>query len=136
MVFGCSDVTLDRYISHVEAIAKSQKEISFNCRYAMLHNDDSNDNYYVFLVPDVGYAEISKLHDKLYSGEFASFLRLDIPYIPHIGIATIPDANLIKNLCDELNSKDINITGNISSLTVSEYDGSKITDIERFRFST
>jgi len=136
MVFGCDEVPLQPYRQHVAEIARSQDRIKFSCRYAMLHNDDSNDNYYVFLVPDQGYGEISKLHDKLYQGLLAPYMRLDIPYVPHIGIATIPDAARIKSLCDELNSTDIDICGRIKNISVSEYDGSKITNLEVFQCKT
>jgi len=136
MVFGCNDVPLQSYRNHVEKITRSQNSIKFTCRYAMLHSDDSNDNYYVFLVPDDGYGEISKFHDKLYKGLLAPYLRLDIPYVPHIGIATIPDAGRVKSLCDKLNSTGIEISGQINSITVSEYNDSKVTDLETFQCTT
>ena len=132
MVYGCSDVPLSAYRQHVAEIARSQTVINFTLRYAMLGNDDSNNNYYVFLVPDEGYSGISKLHDKLYQGPLTSYLRLDIPYVPHIGIATIPDAPHIRTLCNQLNSKGVDIHGQINSITVCSYDGSKITDLESF----
>ena len=133
MVFGCDDVAFESYRHRVVEIARSQNAIKFSCRYAMLHNDDANENYYIYLVPDQGYGEISKLHDKLYQGLLAPYLRLDIPYIPHIRIATIPDATRIKSLCDELNSTAIEISGQINTITLSEYDRSKITDLEEFQ---
>lgn len=136
MLFGCSDVPLSVYRQHVAEVVRLQSAITFSCRYAMLHNDDSNDNYYVFLVPDEGYGEISKLHDKLYRGPLASYLRLDIPYVPHIGIATIPDAARIKSLCDRLNASGISIHGQIDTITLCSYDGSKITDLESFECQT
>lgn len=136
MVFGCSDIPFEAYRNHVVEVAHSQAVINFSLRYAMLGNDDSNSNYYVFLVPDEGYSGISKLHDKLYQGPLACALRLDIPYIPHIGIATIPDAVRVKALCDQLNTTGIDIQGQINEITVSSYDGSKITDLESFRCRT
>ncbi len=99
----------------------------------MVGNDDSNENYYVFLVPDEGYSEISKLHDRLYRGVLAPYLRLDIPYVPHIGIATISDARRIKTLCDELNSTGVAIHGQIEAMSVCSYDGMKITDLKTFQ---
>ena len=136
MVFGCSDVPLATYRPHVAEVARSQTVLNFSLRYAMLGNDDSNSDYYVFLVPDEGYSEISRLHDKLYQGPLASHLRLDIPYIPHIGIATIPDAVRVKTLCDQLNTSGVEIHGKIDALTVCSYDGSKINDLESFPCKT
>jgi hypothetical protein len=97
----------------------------------MLGNDDLNDNYSVSLVPDEGYSAISRLHDRLYTGPFAPFYRLDIPYIPHIGIATISDAPKVKRLCDDLNATGVNISGSLNHITVCEYDSNCIIDLER-----
>lgn len=134
IVFGIRDLAKDVYIRHVRDIAASHPSISFVCRYAMLGNDAVDDNYYVFLVPDEGYSMISLLHDRLYTGPFAPFHRLDIPYIPHIGIATIADAPKIKGLCDKLNSTGVHISGTLNHITVCEYDGNHITDLERINF--
>jgi hypothetical protein len=136
MVFGCGEVPESVYREHVRAVAQSQGVVRFSCRYAMVCNDDSNDNYYVFLVPDEGYSEISKLHDRLYRGVLAQYLRLDIPYVPHIGIATITDAQRIKALCDQLNSAGSAVHGQIDAISVCSYDGLKITDLETFQFQT
>lgn len=133
MVFGCADVPESAYRDHIRAVARSQRVIRFICRYAMLANDDSNGNYYVFLVPDEGYSQVSKLHDQLYRGILAPYLRLNIPYVPHIGIATIADAPRIKALCDELNATGVSISGEINTMSVCSYDGSRITDLETFQ---
>ncbi len=132
LVFGCGEVSEPVYREHVGVVARSQGVIRFSCRYAMVGNDASNDNYYVFLVPDEGYSQISILHDRLYRGVLEQFLRLDIPYVPHIAIATNTDARRIKALCDELNSTGVAIHGQIDGMTVCSYDGSIITDLETF----
>jgi len=135
LVFGINKIDKDTYIEHVRRIARRQKQISFVCRYAMLANDDSNSNYYVFLVPDEGYSQVSLLHDHLYTGPLKPFHLMDIPYIPHVGIATIPDAQKVKGLCDSLNAKGINISGILKHITVCELKENRIIDLERFEFS-
>ncbi|MGI8908816.1 MAG: 2'-5' RNA ligase family protein [Candidatus Sumerlaeaceae bacterium] len=132
LAFGCTAIPESEYRQHVREIAQVQPTIRFCCRYAMVGVDDANDNYYVFLVPDDGFSDISRLHDRLYTGELTPYLRLDIPYVPHIGIATIADRRRIKELCDELNSTGLTIHGRISSITVCSYDGSKIEALENF----
>lgn len=102
----------------------------------MVGNDGSNDNFYVFLVPDEGYSGISKIHDRLYRGVLASYLRLDIPYVPHIGIATMTDAKRVKALCDQINSTNIVIHGQIDSISVCLYAERKIADLETFQCQT
>lgn len=132
LAFGCTAIAEAEYCQHVREITEAQSMIRFCCRYAMVGVDDTNDNYYVFLVPDEGFSDISRLHDRLYTGVLAPHLRLDISYVPHITIATIPDRWRIKALCDELNSNGMTIHGIIGSITACAYDGSKIKNLEDF----
>lgn len=88
MVFRCAAIGLNEYTNHVANVAASSKSITFSCKYAMLGADDEDDTAHVFLVPDQGYAEVSLLHDRLYTGPLLAHLRLDLPYIPHITIGT------------------------------------------------
>ena len=135
IAFGLSEIDSEVYINHVRQIAEHTKRIRFSCRYAMLGKDDFNDNYHVFLVPDEGFSEIALLHDKVYAGPLEAYLRLDIPYIPHITIATIPDCNKVKMLCDELNGIDLAITGSLDGITIGHYDGSFVHDLETIKFA-
>ena len=99
----------------------------------MVHDDDSSDDYYVFLVPDEGFSEVSRLHDALYTGRLAPNLRLDIPYVPHIGIATMKDAQVCKDLADGLNRLGLSISGEVEEITVVEYNGKIVVDLEAYR---
>ena len=46
----------------------------------------SHEGDYLFLRIEKGREQIRKLHDELYKGPLAKFLRSDIPYIPHVTI--------------------------------------------------
>lgn len=82
-------------------------------------------------MPDEGHSDIVKLHDKFYEGEIAPHLRLDIPFIPHIGVANSPDPRVCKRLADKLNRRDFRLEGEIEALDVASYDGDRVTTIER-----
>ncbi|PLW67953.1 hypothetical protein C0039_15065 [Pseudohalioglobus lutimaris] len=136
VVFGISDFPEDTYSEHVRTILQDQKSIDFVCRYAALGDDSDSDDFYVFLTPDEGLSDICRLHDKLYSGKLKQFHRIEIPYIPHIGIATMPDARRIQFLCDELNASSFSIGGTLESATICAYDGTQVVDLERIEFET
>ena len=102
----------------------------------MVHNDDTSDDYYVFLVPDEGFSELALLHDSLYTNLLVTKLRLDIPYVPHIGIATLKDPQRCKELADELNGRRLRIGGRVDEISVVEYDGKLVTDLHHFRLGT
>jgi 2'-5' RNA ligase len=128
MLFGCNQIAESQYKEHVRSVAARSKPVSFVCRYAMVCNDVSNANFYVFLVPDEGNGALSLLHDELYRGPLAPFLRLDVPYVPHIAVATSQDSQHIKNLCDSLNSRGLCIAGTVDALTMSSLIDGKIRD--------
>lgn len=117
LVYGIRGLSQTVYLRHVAGVARLSRQIHFTCRYAMVGAGDADDTAYVFLVPDEGNAAIALLHDQLYRGPFEPFLRLDLPYIPHISIGSTQDFALAKTLCDELNGRPIHLAGRISALT-------------------
>jgi 2'-5' RNA ligase len=129
LVFGCTALGVDEFTSHVAAVAKTSRPIHFSCKYAMLGNDDESEVAYVFLVPDEGNAEISLLHDRLYTGLLRPHLRLDLPYIPHITIGTTTGREEAKQLCDELNRDGVSIQGSLLRLTVGHVEDGKFQNL-------
>ena len=102
----------------------------------MLGADDEDDSAYVFLVPNAGFAELSLLHDRLYTGVLASHLRLDLPFVPHITIGRLADRQVAKSLCDALNSRGVNIEGSVETLTVAVRENGEIKNLARFELRT
>ncbi len=120
---------------HISAIAADCYPIDFCCRYALVYDDEGCDDYYIFLVPDEGFSGISRLHDRLYSDFMRTKLRLDLPYIPHIGIATGKDPEQLYELARDWNAAGHEIHGMIDALTLCSYDGKKVHDLETFPLS-
>jgi 2'-5' RNA ligase len=129
LVFGCDAVPLPEYTAHVAEVAAASRAITFSCRYAMLGADDESETAYVYLVPDEGYAEVSLLHDRLYTGPLRTHLRLGLPYIPHITIGTLDNRGHAKALCDELNQRSVCIEGCLQSLSVGTVEGSRFHNL-------
>ena len=128
LVFPVSDVSLVELSEHVRRIALGHGPFRFVCRHAMVHDDRANDDWYVFLVPDEGFSRIARLHDELYTEILAPHLRMDRPFLPHIGIATLKNAKACKDLADELNRDRIEVSGTIDTISISAYDGTSVTD--------
>jgi hypothetical protein len=134
MFFPIADLDVEEFTKHVESSIKGFKSFDFTCRYASLNNDDSCDDWYVFLIPDEGNSNIHLLHDKIYTGEYSKYQRLDLGYIPHIGIGTDTDAMKMKNQCEKLNQQKLSISGRISEIVIAEYDGSAVNDLKTIKF--
>lgn len=116
LVFHVLTQTAASFGEHLRSHLQDQPPITFVLCCALVVKDALSDHTHTFLVPDQGFGDLVKLHDKLYTGILASELRLDIPYIPHITVATSPDASLCKHIADEINQQHINITGTIAAI--------------------
>lgn len=133
LVFPTPDVSEADMVRHLQEVTRRQREIDFVVRHAMVHDDDFGDDFYVFLVPDEGFSAISRLHNELYSGLMTRYQRVDLPYVPHIGIATNRDPHHLKRLADEWNGAGRVVAGKICEICLCEYDGKTVTELHRFR---
>lgn len=94
-------------------------------------------NYFVILktlhteVPDEGSSRIVKLHDKLKDN-----LRLDLDFIPLIGIGNSQDRHKCKKMVDEWNKEEFELRGTISRLKIVRivrYENDVVTTIEEIK---
>jgi hypothetical protein len=130
-VFPSSVTDETQFVRHIKETTEGVREIPFLSGCALVVKDQIIEYTHVFLIPDNGFSEIVKLHDRLYTGLLACELRLDIPFLPHIGIANAIDPQACKNLADDLNGRDFHIGGVIDTLDVALFDGKGIKTISR-----
>jgi hypothetical protein len=133
IVFAVDNIKPEEFIQHIKQNARGFKKITFVLRCAVVIKDAFSEHSYVFLVPDEGYSEIVKLHDRLYEGQLASELRLDIPFIPHIVAGNSIDPQVCKRLADQLNQQSFVIKGFVEKLDVAEYKNDKVKTIEQIK---
>src|ERR1700743_2546871 len=76
IVFSVPDMLPEDFISEVKKQAAHAKAIQFISRCAVINKDSFSGNYDAFLVPDEGFAAVTKLHDKLYCGQLSRYHRL------------------------------------------------------------
>jgi hypothetical protein len=126
-------MVLQDFTAEVRKQLSSTGAIRFFLRCAVINKDAFSDNYDAFLVPDEGFSDIVKLHDRLYAGLLAPHHRLDISYIPHVSIANATDPHFIKKIVDEWNDAVFAIAGSIASLDIINYDRERrlITTVEK-----
>ena len=130
LVFPVDNVAQNNFVNHVEKTVKKFKEFYFVLRCTQIVKDPFSDYTDVFLVPEEGYRIFVKLHDALYTGILEKELRLDIPFIPHLGIANNKEPRTCKILSDEINSKNPEIFGAVSKLGIVSYSNNKIETIK------
>jgi 2'-5' RNA ligase len=130
IVFPVFDVLKDDFVNEVKEKSKEIKKFNFTIRCATINKDAFNDYFHAFLVPDEGYSRFVKLHDILYSDKLKNNLRLDIDFVPHIGIGNSKDKFLVKKMVDEWNQKEFSISGKVNYLTIVNYENDKVTKIQ------
>lgn len=119
LVFPGAESAVD-VVKHVEATCMATPRIRFCLRSAIVVPDERNGGYHVFLVPDEGFAAITRLHDRLHVGPLARCMRLDVPYIPHVTVATTTRADDARRLMASLNARDLAIAGHVDEVEVRE----------------
>ena len=131
LVFPVGTIARADFTAHVRRQTAGVRPISFVARCAVVVLDDSRRFTHVFLVPDEGFSEIVRLHDRLYTGTLAGELRLDIAFIPHVGVGNSTDARACKRLADELNAQDFRVAGVIDTLDVVWYENNDVRTLEQ-----
>jgi 2'-5' RNA ligase len=132
LVFPINDVPQNVFIDEVASKIESVKSFDFVLRCSTINKDAFSDYYHAFLVPDEGFSDFVKLHDRLYSDKFKSHHRFDLDFIPHIGLGNSKDMMKCKGMVDDLNSREFAIAGTISQITVVAYNNSIVTSLKDF----
>jgi hypothetical protein len=131
LVFPTFDVDQDHFARHIREKVQGQKPIAITMRCAIVVKDVLSNYTHTFLVPDQGFSDIVKLHDNFYSGLLADKLRLDIPYIPHISVATSLDPIECKVVADEINRQEVAISGFLRIIDIAQYANRTVTTLEQ-----
>lgn len=130
IVFPAFNINEKDFTAHVQKNAKKFKEFYFVLRCAQVVKDSFSEYTDLFLIPEEGYRIFVKLHDALYSDLLLPELRLDIPFIPHLGVANSVDAYKCKKLADEINGKNLEIIGAIKKLDIVRYEDDKASTLK------
>ncbi len=120
LVFPLENFKASELINEIEMQSTGIKSIPFTIQCAIRNNDLTSEYWHVLLVPDNGFSEIYRFHDKLYSGALSEFERLDLDFIPHMGIANSKDPKKSKQMVGEINSMNICIEGVLDKLDIIE----------------
>lgn len=132
LVFPLDEGLEEELVAHVRQVTKSSPKLSFTLRCATMMPDlssGSSQAAHVFLTPDEGYSALVKLHDRLYTGPLAPYLRLDIPFVPHITVGQTAERETAHRLAGELNAQELAIAGEIARLTVIRFHNGLVSNL-------
>jgi hypothetical protein len=121
LVFPGAESTED-VVKQVQTTCANTPRIRFCLRSAIVAPEARMGLYHVFLVPDEGFGAIIRLHQRLHVGALACCLQRDMPYIPHLTVASTDDFGAARQTMAVLNSKELAISGRIDEVEVHERD--------------
>jgi 2'-5' RNA ligase len=76
-------------VSHLEHVLSGSRQFPIR-----MQGLEQSADHYLFLLLQEGRAEVIHLHDRLYTGMLAPYLRTDLPYVPHVTLGSFDDAEL------------------------------------------
>jgi len=123
LVFPTDKIDEAKLTEHVAQIASHTNPFDIVIRCAILGDPGFMDHAHAFLIPDEGFSSVVRLHDALYTGPLRSELRLDLPFIPHVGVASTPGIDDCKALVDRINATGPEIRGRVETIDIVGYDG-------------
>ena len=131
IVFPTFNISKSDFINEVKKQSENIYKIKFKIKCSVIDKNSFNEYWHTFLVPDEGFSEIIRLHDKLYSDKLFETMRIDLHFIPHIGITSLKDSIQTWKIIQEINQSNINIIGKIENLDIVNYEDNKVTTLEK-----
>lgn len=126
---------LEIVTSEIALQARSTTPIAFKVRRVQVVQDPFGQGSHVFLVPDEGAIEISSLHDRLTTTKLKEHLRPDIPFAPHMTIATAPDSGSALRLAKELDLRGRTVRGIIEALELLDVSTLHVRSVATYRLA-
>jgi len=85
LMFPLSDsIGENDLVRHLESVLAGWQPFSIHLQGIQVSSDG-----YLFLTIQDGYAKLVRLHDQIYTGILAGYLKKDLPYIPHLTLGVL-----------------------------------------------
>jgi hypothetical protein len=128
-VFPIQGMDQKLFMNEIQNQIVGFQRFEFCLRCTVLNKDAFIDIYHAFLVPDEGYSQMVKLHDRLYGGKLFQHRFFEIDFIPHLGIGNSEEPLICLEMIKHWNSADFVIPGLITSLDIVKIENNSINTI-------
>jgi 2'-5' RNA ligase len=132
-LFFPADVAAETLDATIAAAVRLARPVSFSISRADASTDAVTHRNHVVLVPGEGAAEITDLHDRLYSGSLRAHLRPDIAFIPHITVGTVSDPLESEQLLQTLNARSPILRGRLTEIDLVDVSRWRVATLARYR---
>ena len=129
LIFPVSSIGESNLVSHFEHVLSSCPPFPIHLRGL-----EQSADHYLFLVLQEGRAEVIHLHDRIYTGVLAPYLKADLPYVPHVTLGSFGDAELCSHALREAERESLNYHSVLDRLhlVIISDDGSRIVRSREF----
>lgn len=130
LVFPFEDAEAAVIEAHAAAVAPESAPFRFHLAQLAAVQDPLGPRSRLFLLPTTGAEALTALHDTLYSGPLAVWLRTDIVYTPHVTVGAFATLEAAQATLQAVGSVDI--AGEIRAFDLVAFDGRSIERLRRF----
>jgi 2'-5' RNA ligase len=108
-----SALTTDELAEHV-----SKAVVGFEPFRVRLQGITGQEGEYLFLNVKRGNDQLIELHDRLYNGPLAPFLRPEFTYTPHLTVGRLPDSDTFRAALDDARQITMAFEATIAEITL------------------
>nr|WP_281365957.1 2'-5' RNA ligase family protein [Halovulum dunhuangense] len=134
LVFGLANIGQKEFLAHCEAAASLSSQFDVSFVSGEVTYDFFEKAHKLLLVSSAGSSQLAALHQRLYEGAQEAELKADIPYRPHMTVATNPDRTVIERL-DVCALGGFPLSGTIGALEVVELENGRLRHLETVPFA-
>ncbi|MEO1020062.1 MAG: 2'-5' RNA ligase family protein [Pseudomonadota bacterium] len=132
LVFALKRECLEDFIRTCERVTSCTDEFEATFVGSEIVHDPFENAYKMFLCLSNGQSQLISLHEKLYDGPQRSELPPDVPYRPHMTVATNKERSELEKL-DSTSIARFPISARISTVEIAELAKSNIQSLKTLR---
>ena len=120
-----SALTTDELAEHI-----SKAVAGFEPFSARLQGITGQEGEYLFLDVKCGNDQLIELHDRLYSGPLAPFIRPEFTYTPHLTVGRLPDTDAFHAALDDARQVTMVFEATVAEVTLYQIEPGLARPIE------
>jgi len=134
LVFPCDEpcTTSDQLAEEVHAVTASIPTIPFAIAEALAVPNPQGADGHVFLLPDQGRDEISRLHHRLYEGPFRDVPFTGASFVPHLTVAARSSFAACELLAQQLSERAARLRGSLDRLELVDVSEPVVHSLRSF----
>jgi 2'-5' RNA ligase len=129
LIFPLENTTDKEFTDRILTRLAGSTTIHFTLDRATAHQDLMDDSYCLFLVPEEGATELTRLYHSLNDDLITGRQGVSIPFLPHITIGRTRDKNACDAMALEWNLASGTLKGLIDSVDIVRYENGKVISL-------